>query len=180
MTPSTDNFAGVIALILFVIKSLWDIYREKNKPKIDNAQANHTQAQAELSEAQADKIKADIQRDVLAQVHLENQTLRETVERLSVELGNERKARKDDNERAMSMIAELQTTVREKDQTLFLLQDAMTERENNFNLEISKRDAVIAGLQLQITEEIAKRDEIIAGLQFQITELRRTQAEAKT
>lgn len=63
VTPSTDNWAGVIALILFVIKSLWDIYREKNKPKIDNAQANNTQAQAALSEAQADKIKAEIQRD---------------------------------------------------------------------------------------------------------------------
>lgn len=179
MTPSTDNWAGIIALLLFIVKSAWDIYKEKNKPKIDNAQANHTQAQAALSEAQADKIKADIQRDVLAQVHAENQTLRETVERISVELNTERAARKDDNERAMLMIAELQTTVREKDQTLFLLQDAMTERENNFNLEIAKRDEIIAGLQEQITEEISKRDEVIAGLQFQITALRRTQSEVK-
>lgn len=79
MTPSSDSAAGIIALVLFVLRELWNIYREKNKPKVDNAQAANTNAQAELSEAQAAKIKADIQRDVLAQAHTENKTLIERV-----------------------------------------------------------------------------------------------------
>ena len=102
MTPTTDNFAGTIALILFVIKSLWDIYREKGKPKIDTAQANNTQAQAALSEAQADKIKAEIQRDVLTIAHNENKTLIDRVSELERQLADERKRRNDDNEKAMT------------------------------------------------------------------------------
>ncbi|MBK9497213.1 MAG: hypothetical protein IPO08_22390 [Xanthomonadales bacterium] len=134
MTPSTDNFAGTIALILFVVKSLWDIYREKNKPKIDNAQANNTQAQAALSEAQADKIKAEIQRDVLAIAHNENKALIDRVSELENQLSDERKARKDDNEKAMSLIAELQGQLRERDQV------------------VANQNAVILDLQIQITE----------------------------
>ena len=133
MTPSTDNFAGTIALILFVVKSLWDIYREKNKPKIDNAQANNTQAQAALSEAQADKIKAEIQRDVLEIAHNENKALIDRVSELENQLSDERKARKDDNEKAMSLIAELQGQLRERDQV------------------IANQNAIIRDLQTQIT-----------------------------
>ncbi len=133
MTPSTDNFAGTIALILFVVKSLWDIYREKNKPKIDNAQANGMQAQAALSEAQADKIKAEIQRDVLEIAHNENKALIDRVSELENQLSDERKARKDDNEKAMSLIAELQGQLRERDQV------------------IANQNAIIRDLQTQIT-----------------------------
>ena len=133
MTPSTDNFAGVIALILFVIKSLWDIYREKNKPRIDTAQANNTQAQAALSEAQADKIKAEIQRDVLTIAHNENKTLIDRVSELERELADERKSRKADNDQAMRLITELQGQLRERDQV------------------IANQNTVILDLQTQIT-----------------------------
>lgn len=93
MTPSTDSPYGLIALVLFIVKSLWDIYREKNKPKIDFATARGVEQQAELSAAQADKIKSDIQRDVLAQVHSENKSLRELVAVLEADLKDERIAR---------------------------------------------------------------------------------------
>ncbi len=46
MTPSTDSWYGIVALILFVAKSLWDIYREKNKPQVDASTAKHSDAQA--------------------------------------------------------------------------------------------------------------------------------------
>lgn len=133
MTPSTDSWAGIIALILFVIKSLWDIYREKNKPRIDNAQANNTQAQAALSEAQADKIKAEIQRDVLTIAHNENKALIDRVSELERELADERKSRKADNDQAMRLITELQGQLRERDQV------------------IANQNAVILDLQTQIT-----------------------------
>ena len=134
MTPSTDSWAGIIALILFVIKSLWDIYREKNKPKIDTAQANNTQAQAALSEAQADKIKAEIQRDVLTIAHNENKTLIDRVSELERQLADERKRRNDDNEKAMTLIVELQSKLREREQV------------------VANQNAVILDLQIQITE----------------------------
>ena len=133
MTPSTDSWAGIIALILFVIKSLWDIYREKNKPRIDNAQANNTQAQAALSEAQADKIKAEIQRDVLTIAHNENKALIDRVSELERELADERKSRKADNDQAMRLITELQGQLRERDQV------------------IANQNTVILDLQTQIT-----------------------------
>ena len=133
MTPSTDSWAGIIALILFVIKSLWDIYREKNKPNIDTAQANNTQAQAALSEAQADKIKAEIQRDVLTIAHNENKALIDRVSELERELADERKSRKADNDQAMRLITELQGQLRERDQV------------------IANQNAVILDLQTQIT-----------------------------
>ena len=133
MTPSTDSWAGIIALAFFVVRELWNIYREKNKPKIDNAQANNTQAQAALSEAQADKIKAEIQRDVLAIAHNENKALTDRVSDLENQLSDERKARKDDNEKAMSLIAELQGQLMERDQV------------------IANQNAIIRDLQTQIT-----------------------------
>ncbi len=134
MTPSTDSWYGIIALVLFVIKSLWDIYREKNKPRLDDSTAREIDQQAELSEAQANKIKADIQRDVLAQVHSENKTLRDTVERINAELAAERTARRAENENAMKLIGELQGQLRERDQV------------------IANQNAIIMDLQAQITQ----------------------------
>ena len=133
MTPSTDNLAGIAALVLFVVRELWNIYREKNKPRIDTAQANNTQAQAALSEAQADKIKAEIQRDVLTIAHNENKALIDRVSELERELADERKSRKADNDQAMRLITELQGQLRERDQV------------------IANQNAVILDLQTQIT-----------------------------
>ena len=133
MTPSTDNLPGIAALVLFVVRELWNIYREKNKPRIDNAQANNTQAQAALSEAQADKIKAEIQRDVLTIAHNENKALIDRVSELERELADERKSRKADNDQAMRLITELQGQLRERDQV------------------IANQNTVILDLQTQIT-----------------------------
>ena len=133
MTPSTDSWAGIIALAFFVVRELWNIYREKNKPRIDNAQANNTQAQAALSEAQADKIKAEIQRDVLTIAHNENKALIDRVSELERELADERKSRKADNDQAMRLITELQGQLRERDQV------------------IANQNTVILDLQTQIT-----------------------------
>ena len=134
MTPSTDSWAGIIALVLFVLKGLWEIYERKNKPKIDTAQANNTQAQAALSEAKADKIKAEIQRDVLTIAHNENKTLIDRVSELERQLADERKRRNDDNEKAMTLIVELQSKLREREQV------------------VANQNAVILDLQIQITE----------------------------
>ena len=92
-TPSTESWAGIAALALFVLRELWNIYREKNKPRIDNATARGVEQQAELSAAQADKIKSDIQRDVLDQVHIENNNLRDRLVALESDLSKERIAR---------------------------------------------------------------------------------------
>ena len=86
LTPSTDNAAGIIAIILFIVRELWNIYREKNKPRVDNSQAS-------LTDAQAEKIRAEIQRDVLQQAHDENKELAERVNVLESALEAERKAR---------------------------------------------------------------------------------------
>ena len=91
MTPSTDNAAGVIAIILFIIRELWNIYREKNKPKIDDSQVN-------LTDAQAEKIRAEIQRDVLKQAHDENKELAERVNALEAALKTERDERAAEHE----------------------------------------------------------------------------------
>jgi len=151
MTPSTDSWAGIAALAMFILRELWNIYREKNKPKIDNAQAESTQAQAAISTAQADKIKADIQRDILEQVHKENQALVMRVDEAERELASERNARREDNEKALRMITELQGALRERDQQLSLMQASIIER-----------------------------DSVILDLQTQITALKRTQASGAT
>ena len=123
MTPSTDNFAGVIALILFVIKSLWDIYREKNKPRIDNAQAVNLDAQAE-------QLRDQITKSVLA-------TARQEIDRHTARIA----ALESELTRAQELIGQLQTMLRERDQAVA-----------NLQYSVSERDTVIAGLQTQITE----------------------------
>lgn len=121
MTPTTDNFAGVIALILFVVKSLWDIYREKGKPRIDNAQAVNLDAQAE-------QLRDQITKSVLATARQEIDRHTARITALESELG-----------KAQELIGQLQTMVRERDQAIA-----------NLQFSLSERDTVIVSLQSQI------------------------------
>lgn len=121
MTPSTDNLAGIIALVLFVVKSLWDIYREKGKPRIDSAQAVNLDAQAE-------QLRDEITKSVLATARQEIDRHTSRITTLETELA-----------KAQQLIANLQAMVRERDQAIANLQYTLAER-----------DKVIASLQSQI------------------------------
>lgn len=122
MTPSTDNWAGIIALVLFVVKSVWDIYREKGKPRIDSAQAVNLDAQAE-------QLRDQITKSVLA-------TARQEIDRHTTRIT----ALESELSRAQELIGQLQTMVRERDQAIANLQFSLAER-----------NTVIDGLQTQIT-----------------------------
>lgn len=123
MMPSTDSLYGIIALVLFVAKSIWDIYREKNKPRIDGATVINLDAQAE-------KLRDEITRSVLATARQEIDRHTTRIAALEVEL-----------HRAQELIGQLQTMVRERDQAIANLQYSLTER-----------DKVIDDLQTQITQ----------------------------
>ena len=143
--PAVDNWPGVATLVLFILRELWNIYREKNKPKIDDATARGVEQQAELSAAQADKIKSDIQRDVLDQVHIENSNLRDRLVALESDLSKERIARQTlEVELAAERKArvELETRLTAAQQRISALED-----------ELDKRNARIKELESRSTGE---------------------------
>ena len=144
-TPSTESWAGIAALALFVLRELWNIYREKNKPRIDNATARGVEQQAELSAAQADKIKSDIQRDVLDQVHIENNNLRDRLVALESDLSRERLAR-------IALEQEL-STERKSRLDLESRLNAAQQRISALEDELDKRNARIKELESRSTGE---------------------------
>ena len=144
-TPSTESWAGIAALALFVLRELWNIYREKNKPRIDNATALGVEQQAELSAAQADKIKSDIQRDVLDQVHIENNNLRDRLVALESDLSRERLAR-------IALEQEL-STERKSRLDLESRLNAAQQRISALEDELDKRNARIKELESRSTGE---------------------------
>lgn len=78
-TPSTDSWYGILAIILFVVKSAWDIYKERNKPRIDASQVN-------IADAQTREIEARLRRDLLADVERNNKERDDEIQRLTARI----------------------------------------------------------------------------------------------
>ncbi len=119
-----------IGSMLAVVVTFYGIFAQRRK----------VQSESVTLDAQAEKLRDEITRSVLATARQELERHMTRITALESELAE-----------AQSLIRQLQTIGREKDQAMFNLQDAMNEREKKFNAEIAKRDTVIADLQTQIT-----------------------------